>query len=82
MIYPETVDPLGLIGLFQKMASRKLESFDFKNYFEKLPRKAFLVKVDDEIAGYILLNQATEFLHGQLHIYWCSLAEYTRQMAH
>jgi predicted acetyltransferase/RimJ/RimL family protein N-acetyltransferase len=36
------------------------ESFDFKNYFEEPSRKAFLVKVYDEIAGFVLLNQATE----------------------
>lgn len=36
------------------------ESFDFKNYFEDPSRKAFLVKVYDEIAGFVLLNQATE----------------------
>jgi predicted acetyltransferase/RimJ/RimL family protein N-acetyltransferase len=36
------------------------ESFDFKNYFEEPSRKAYLVKVYDEIAGFVLLNQATE----------------------
>jgi len=36
------------------------ESFDFKNYFEEQSRKAYLVKVYDEIAGFVLLNQATE----------------------
>ncbi len=36
------------------------ESFDFKNYFEESSRKAFLVKVYDEIAGFVLLNQASE----------------------
>jgi predicted acetyltransferase len=36
------------------------ESFDFKNYFEETSRKAYLVKVYDEIAGFVLLNQATE----------------------
>ncbi len=36
------------------------ESFDFKNYFEESSRKAYLVKVYDEIAGFVLLNQATE----------------------
>lgn len=36
------------------------ESFDFKNYFTDPSRKAYLVKVYDEIAGFVLLNQATE----------------------
>jgi D-arabinose 5-phosphate isomerase GutQ/predicted acetyltransferase len=36
------------------------ESFNFKNYFEESTRKAYLVKVYDEIAGFVLLNQATE----------------------
>lgn len=36
------------------------ESFDFKNYFIEPSRKAYLVKVYDEIAGFVLLNQATE----------------------
>jgi predicted acetyltransferase/RimJ/RimL family protein N-acetyltransferase len=36
------------------------ESFDFKNYFEEPSRKAYLVKVYNEIAGFVLLNQATE----------------------
>jgi predicted acetyltransferase/RimJ/RimL family protein N-acetyltransferase len=36
------------------------ESFDFKNYFISPSRKAFLVKVYDEIAGFVLINQATE----------------------
>lgn len=36
------------------------ECIDFKNYFEDPSRKAFLVKVYDEIAGFVLLNQATE----------------------
>lgn len=33
---------------------------DFKLYFKDPSRKAYLVKVYDEIAGFILLNQATE----------------------
>ena len=33
------------------------ESFDFKNYFEETTRKAFLIKVDHELAGFALLNQ-------------------------
>ncbi|MDP2194275.1 MAG: GNAT family N-acetyltransferase [Alphaproteobacteria bacterium] len=36
------------------------ESFDFKNYFIDPSRKAYLVKIDGEIAGFVLLNQATE----------------------
>ncbi|MBM4222518.1 MAG: GNAT family N-acetyltransferase [Gammaproteobacteria bacterium] len=36
------------------------EGFDFKNYFEESSRKVYLVKVHDEIAGFVLLNQATE----------------------
>lgn len=36
------------------------EGFDFKNYFEEPSRKAYLIKVYDEIAGFVLLNQATE----------------------
>lgn len=34
------------------------ESFDFKNYFKDPTRKAFLVRVNDELAGFVLLNQA------------------------
>ncbi|HAU0101632.1 TPA: GNAT family N-acetyltransferase [Legionella pneumophila] len=33
------------------------ESFDFKNYFEEPTRKAFLIKVGNELAGFALLNQ-------------------------
>lgn len=36
------------------------ECFDFKNYFEEPSRKAYLIKVYDEIAGFFLLNQTTE----------------------
>lgn len=36
------------------------ECFDFKNYFEDSSCKAYLVKVYDEIAGFVLLNQATK----------------------
>ncbi len=32
------------------------ESYDFKSYFEDPTRKAFLVKVDDELAGFVLLK--------------------------
>jgi predicted acetyltransferase len=34
------------------------ESSDFKHYFEDSTRQAFLVKVEDELAGFVLLNQA------------------------
>jgi len=33
------------------------ESYDFKNYFEDPTRKAFLVFVQKELAGFVLLNQ-------------------------
>ncbi len=33
------------------------ESFNFKNYFGDPTRKAFLVKVGEELAGFVLLNQ-------------------------
>ncbi|HFD0801799.1 TPA: GNAT family N-acetyltransferase, partial [Legionella pneumophila] len=33
------------------------ESFDFKKYFEEPTRKAFLIKVGNELAGFALLNQ-------------------------
>lgn len=36
------------------------ESFDFKNYFEEPSRKVYVIKVHDEIAGFVLLNQATQ----------------------
>jgi predicted acetyltransferase len=36
------------------------ESFDFKNYFIAPSKKAYLVKVHDEIAGFVLLDQATK----------------------
>lgn len=34
------------------------ECFDFRNYFTEQFRKAYLVKVHDEIAGFVLLNKA------------------------
>ncbi len=37
------------------------ESFDFKHYLNE-PQKALLVKVDEEIAGFVLINQETEGL--------------------
>lgn len=33
------------------------ESFDFKNYFEEPTRRTFLIKVNEELAGFVLLNQ-------------------------
>lgn len=33
------------------------ESFDFKNYFKEPTRKAFLIMIGDELAGFALLNQ-------------------------
>lgn len=33
------------------------ESFDFQNYFTDPVRKAFLIKVNDELAGFVLLNK-------------------------
>ena len=33
------------------------ESFDFKNYFVENSRKAYLVKVYDDVAGFVLVNQ-------------------------
>lgn len=33
------------------------ECADFKTYFEDLERKAFLIKVDEELAGFVLLNR-------------------------
>lgn len=33
------------------------EAFDCKNYFEEANRKAFLIKIVDELAGFVLLNQ-------------------------
>ncbi len=35
------------------------ESFDLKHYFEESTRQAYLVKVYDELAGFVLLNQVT-----------------------
>lgn len=33
------------------------ECFDFKSYFEEPSRKALLIKVDSELAGFVLLNK-------------------------
>lgn len=37
------------------------ESFDFKNYFEEANRCAYLIKVKNELAGFVLLNQEGHF---------------------
>jgi predicted acetyltransferase len=37
------------------------ESFDFKDYFQDTNKRAFLIHVDQEIAGFILLNQSGIF---------------------
>jgi predicted acetyltransferase len=36
------------------------ESFDFKHYLTEQFKKAFLVKVSEEIAGFVLINQEKE----------------------
>jgi predicted acetyltransferase len=33
------------------------ECDDFKSYFEDISRKAYLIKVDNELAGFVLLNK-------------------------
>lgn len=33
------------------------ESFDFKDYFENSARKAYLIMIEAEIAGFVLINQ-------------------------
>ena len=35
------------------------ESFDFKSYFEDKSRRSYLIKVYDEVAGFVLLNKVT-----------------------
>lgn len=35
------------------------ESFDFKGYFEENDRYAFLIKIDDELVGFVLINKAS-----------------------
>ncbi len=37
------------------------ESFDFKEYFQDIDKRAFLIEVDQEIAGFVLLNQEGHF---------------------
>lgn len=44
------------------------ESFDFKHYFVDSDRLAYLVKVDEELAGFILLYQTGEQPNIQWHI--------------
>ena len=49
------------------------ESHDFKKYFEEPDRKACLVKIDDELAGFVLLNkigtlQDTEWNMGEFFV--------------
>ena len=34
------------------------ESFDFKEYFESVDREAFMLKVGNELAGFVLLNKS------------------------
>lgn len=49
------------------------ESHDFKKYFQEPNRKAFLVKIDDELAGFVLLNKmgtlpSTEWNMGEFFV--------------
>jgi predicted acetyltransferase len=49
------------------------ESFDFKIYFEAADRFPFLVKIDDELAGFVLINKVgttptTDWNMGELFI--------------
>lgn len=37
------------------------ESFDFKDYFQDADKRAFLIRVDQEIAGFVLINQSGLF---------------------
>ncbi|ARB93957.1 GNAT family N-acetyltransferase [Legionella longbeachae] len=37
------------------------EAFDCKKYFEEASRKAFLIKILDELAGFVLLNKVSTF---------------------
>lgn len=49
----------GLTGKEWAMPSDGLyECFDFKKYFVESNRKVYLVKVNDELAGFVLLNKA------------------------
>jgi predicted acetyltransferase len=49
------------------------EAHDFKKYFEEPDRKAFLVKIEDELAGFVLLNKIgtlpdTEWDMGEFYV--------------
>ena len=44
------------------------ESFDFKHYFVDSDRRAYLVKVEEELAGFVLLYQTGEQPNTQWHI--------------
>lgn len=44
------------------------ESFDFKNYFIEPHRKAYLIHIDDEIAGFVLIYQTNESKEPLWHI--------------
>lgn len=49
------------------------EAHDFKKYFKEPNRKAFLVKIDDELAGFVLLNKIgtlpdTEWDMGEFYV--------------
>ena len=69
---------LGQYSLVQNMArsyalslSKDCETnddFDFKNYFTEESRKAYLIKVYSNIAGFVLVNQATFNKNSNLNI--------------
>jgi predicted acetyltransferase len=44
------------------------ESFDFKYYFTEPNREAYLVKVNEEIAGFVLIYQTDRHSNIQWHI--------------
>lgn len=44
------------------------ECFDFKNYFEEPSRKAYLIKVYDEIAGFVLLDNEVKNPHNTINM--------------
>lgn len=39
------------------------EAYDFKTYFEDPARRAYLIKVDDELAGFVLLHKTGTQAH-------------------
>ena len=41
------------------------ESFDFKSYFTEDTRRAYLIKVNGAVAGFVLINQETQRTPGQ-----------------